>query len=61
MPPKRRFTTTWDFATIAAPCWTTLLRSLQTAIELQPDRKLYRDNLAAVLVDQGKVEEARCN
>ncbi len=34
------------------------VRSLQTALELQPDRKLYRDNLAAVLVDQGKVEEA---
>ncbi len=34
------------------------VKSLQTAIELQPHRKLYRDNLAAVLVDQNKPTEA---
>jgi tetratricopeptide (TPR) repeat protein len=34
------------------------VKSLQTAIELQPHRKLYRDNLAAVLVDQGKPTDA---
>ncbi len=33
-------------------------KSLQKAIDLQPQRKLYRDNLAAVLVDQDKNEEA---
>ena len=33
-------------------------RHLQRAVELQPDQKLYRDNLAAALVEQGKTSEA---
>ncbi len=33
-------------------------KSLATAVELEPHKKLYRDNLAAVLVDQGKPQEA---
>ena len=33
-------------------------KSLQTAVELQPSKHLYRDNLAAVLVEQGRNEEA---
>jgi Flp pilus assembly protein TadD len=32
--------------------------SLQKAVELEPHEKLYRANLAAVLVDQGKTNEA---
>lgn len=31
---------------------------LAKAVQLEPDQKLYRDNLAAVLVDQGKGSEA---
>jgi Tfp pilus assembly protein PilF len=33
-------------------------KSLEKAIELQPARKLYHDNLAAVLVEQDRKEEA---
>ena len=33
-------------------------KALTTAVELEPHKKLYRDNLAAVLVDQGKTEDA---
>jgi len=33
-------------------------KELQTAVELQPQRKLYRGNLASVLVEQGQNEEA---
>lgn len=33
-------------------------QSLSKAIELRPDRKLYRNNLATVLVDLGKPQEA---
>jgi Tfp pilus assembly protein PilF len=33
-------------------------KSLQTAVELQPARRLYRANLAGVLVEQGKNDEA---
>jgi hypothetical protein len=34
------------------------VRSLQEAVELQPQKKLYRDNLATVLVEQNKTAEA---
>ena len=34
------------------------VKELQTAVELQPQRKLYRDNLASALVEQGKTDEA---
>jgi Tfp pilus assembly protein PilF len=33
-------------------------KALRQAVELEPHKKLYRDNLAAVLVDQGKTPEA---
>src|SRR5262249_5095535 len=33
-------------------------KSLQRAVELSPDRKLYRNNLAAIYVEQGKSTEA---
>jgi Tfp pilus assembly protein PilF len=33
-------------------------KALKSAVELAPHKKLYRDNLAAVLVDQGKIPEA---
>jgi Tfp pilus assembly protein PilF len=32
--------------------------ALSKAVELQPDEKLYRDNLAAALVDQGNIPQA---
>ena len=32
-------------------------KALQKAVELKPDSKLYRNNLAAVYVDQGKNKE----
>ena len=54
-PPS---TTTWDCVITATAKLSEAAKTLEKAVELEPHKKLYRDNLAAVLVDQGKTNEA---